>query len=140
MSFDIFLQCYRNGEPATFKRALAEGIFTRHAINYRPPLTRVDYADGSSAEIYGADEGDEISSLMCTRCGGATFYNALYELAHRTRSVVLWPSGKPVSAVTDAATLEDLDPAFREAPLGPPIVVTSGRELALGIQRCLLAE
>jgi len=62
------------------------------------------------------------------------------KLAHRTRSVVLWPSGKPVSAVTDAATLEDLDPAFREAPLGPPIVVTSGRELALGIQRCLLAE
>ena len=140
MSLEIFLQCYRNGDRATFKRALAEEIFARHAINYSPPLLRVDYADGSGGEIYGADNGEDIPGLMCTHCGGATFYDALYELAHRTRSVIFWPSGKPMCAITEGTAIGDINPGFREEPLGPPIVVKSGRELALGIQQCLLAE
>ncbi len=76
MGLDIFVQCYRNGEPATFKRGLAEEILSRHAINYRPPLTNVDYADGSGAQIYGADEGDDIHGRMFAHCGGATFLDA----------------------------------------------------------------
>ena len=140
MSFDIHLQCYRNGESATFKRALVEEVFGRDAIDLRLPLTDVRYPDGSGGQIFGADEEDDINSLMFNHCGGATFYDRLYELAHRTRSVLLWPFGKPLCAVTGENTIEDLNPAFLQEPLGPPIFVTSGRELAEGIRHSLLVS
>ena len=139
MSFDIHLQCYRNGDFATFKRALVEEIFGRDAVDLRLPLTEVHYPDGSGGQIIGAYDEDDIRSLMFNHCGGATFYDRLYELAHRTRSVLIWPFGVPQSAVTDAKTIAD-SPGLWEEPLGPAIVVTSGRELAEGIQRSLLAD
>lgn len=73
MSFDIHLQCFRNGEPATFKRALVEEIFGRHAINFHLPLTGVNYADRGGAEIYGADDGDDIQSLMFNSAAAPRF-------------------------------------------------------------------
>jgi len=139
MGLEIHLQCYRNGEPATFKRALVEEILGRDAVNLRLPLANVTYPDGSGAEIIGADCEDDIDSLMFKHFGGATFYDRLYELAHRTRSVLLWPFGNPQSAVTDANTIPD-SPGLWEGPLGPAIIVHSGRELAEGIQRCLLVD
>ena len=54
--------------------------------------------------------------------------------------MLLGPFGNPQCAVTDAITIAEISPGLREEPLGPPIVVTSGRELAEGIQRCLLAD
>lgn len=138
MSLDIFLQCYRNGESATFKRALVEEVFGRDAVDLRLPLMNVDYPDGSGGQIFGADQEDDIHGLMFNHCGGPTFYDRLYELAHRTRSCILWPSGDPQSAVTDKDTIAD-SPGLWEAPVGPALVVTSGRELAEGIQRALLA-
>lgn len=135
MSLDIFLHCYRNGEPATFKRALAEEILSRDAIDYCSPLTDVNYLDGSGARIYGADAGDDIHDIMFAHCGGAMFLDTLYELADRTRSVIYWPFGSPLCAVTNATTIEDLNPGFREKPLGPPFIVTSGREIYEAILR-----
>jgi hypothetical protein len=38
MSFDIFIQCCRDGERAMFKRALVEEIFGRHALDPPPHL------------------------------------------------------------------------------------------------------
>lgn len=140
MSFDIHLLCYCNGDSATFKRALVEEIFGRDAVHLRLPLTNLDYPDGSGGQIFGADKEDDIHSLMFNHCGGPTFYDRLYELAHRTRSILLWPSGKPMCAVSVGITTSDLDPAFREEPLGPPLVVGSGRELAEGIQRSLAVQ
>lgn len=136
MSFDIHLQCYRNSDFATFKRALVEEIFGRDAVDLCLPLTNVDYPDGSGAQIFGADKEEDIRSLMFNHCGGPIFYDRLYELAYRTRSCILWPSGDPQSAVTDEDTIAD-SPGLWEAPLGPALVVHSGRELAEGIQRAL---
>src|SRR5690242_14673217 len=126
MSFDIHLQCYRNGDFATFKRALVEEIFGRDAVDLRLPLTDVDYPDGSGGQIFGADDEDDIRSLMFNHCGGPIFYDRVYELAHRTRSVLFWPWGKPICAIPEGTMTSDLDPAFREEPIGPPIVVNSG--------------
>ncbi len=139
MGFAIYLQCYRNGESATFKRAVVEEIFGRDAVGLRLPLTAAYYADGSGGQIIGADEEDDIDSLMFNHFGGATFYDRLYELAHRTRSCLIWPFGSPQSAVTDAKTIAD-SPGLWEGPLGPAIIVTSGRELAEGIQRSLIVD
>ncbi len=129
MSLDIHLQCFRNGEPATFKRTLVEEIFGRDAVNYRPPLTNVSYADGGGAEIYGADDGDDIQSLMFNHFGGKSFFNALYELARQTKSVVLMVTETLPVAVTDQETIAHLPAGFTDG-LSSPVIVSSGRELA----------
>jgi len=129
MSIDIHLQCFRNGEPATFKRELVEEIFTRGASDYRPPLTGVKYADGGGAEIYGADNGDDIQSLMFNHFGGKTFFNALYELARETKSVVLMVTEAHPIAVADQDTIDHLPLGFAEG-LSTPVIVSSGRKLA----------
>ena len=125
MSLEILLQCFRNGEPVTFKRALYEEIFGRNAIDFRLPLTGVNYADKGGAEIYGAD----VQNLMFGHFGGKTSFNALYELARQTKSVVLTVTEGHRIAVTDQETIADLPWGFADG-LSSPVIVSSGRDLA----------
>lgn len=134
MSLDIHLQCFRNGEPATFKRALAEEIFSRDAIDFRPPLTNVTFAGGGGAEIYGADEEDDIQSLMFTHFGGKTFFDALYELARQTKSVAFMVTKVLPVAVTDAETISHLPLGFTDG-MSSPVIVSSGHELEACLYR-----
>jgi hypothetical protein len=127
LSFDIFLHCVKDGMPAAFECGLFEEIFGRGAIDLRLPFTRVDYVDGG-AEIYGADEGEDIEHLMFTRCGGETFFAALHELADRSGSMIFWPSPGRSIAVTRADMVAHIPPDMVE--LGPPYIVSNGRELA----------
>jgi hypothetical protein len=126
MSFDIFLQCFRNGDLATFPRTLVEEIFARDAIAPDFPLTDVHYPDGSGGVIYGADD-DEIDCLMFNHCGGEMFFAAMYELAHRTSSVIYWPDTRPSIAITEAETAAHFPKGFGD--MGPPEIVKSGQEL-----------
>ena len=128
MSFDIFIQCCRDGERASFNRELVEEIFGRRALDPPPYFRGATYLDGR-AEIFGADEADEIDGLMCSHSSGMTFYEALYELADRTGSVIFWPSDGPWAAVTKEATLAHLPPGAFDQDGRPPSVVASAREL-----------
>ncbi len=132
MSFDIFLQRFRNGDKATFPRALFEEIFGRRAIAPTYPLTRVDYPDGSGADIYGGGD-DDIEGLMFNHGGGGLLFDAIYELAQRTQSVVHWPDTAPSVAVADAATISHFPDGFD--CLGPPQIVADGQALMDYISR-----
>jgi hypothetical protein len=128
MSFDIFLQCYRNGEPANFKRSVVEEIFGPHAYG-DPDFSNVTFPDGSGSCMY-VDDGDDMQCIMFNHCGGHDFFQALYELADRTKSVVLWPDDdRPATAVTDEATPGHLPAGFSGPVLGQARLVHSGREL-----------
>jgi hypothetical protein len=54
MSSDIFLQCFRDREPATFERAVFEEIFGRGAVNPQFPLTDVAYPAAAAARSTAA--------------------------------------------------------------------------------------
>lgn len=128
MGLDIFVQCCRNGERAMFSRDLVEEIFGRYALDPPPHLQGATYLDGR-AEIYGADKHEEIDHLMCTHSWGTTFFEALYELADRTKSVIYWPGGDIWAAVTDPATLVHLPPGAFDKNGEPPAVIADGQEL-----------
>ncbi len=128
MSFDIFLYCFRNGEPATFERSVVAEIFSPHAYG-DPDFTNVTFPDGSGACIYVARDHD-IQGLGFDRCGGDAFFDALYRLADITKSVVFWPGRRPSCAVTDGATLAHLPDGFSADGCGPAQVVHSGAELS----------
>ena len=130
MSFEIFLQCYRNGEPATFKRTILEEAFGLRdtSRNRRPWFFKVDYPDGGGADVY-PDDGDDQQGIMFSRCGGDTFFDALYRLAEVTKSVIFWPYQSPAVAVTNETTVAHLPSCFLDEGIGPAHVVHSGREL-----------
>jgi hypothetical protein len=126
MSFDLFVQCFRNGERATFPRSVFDGIFGRHAISPEFPTQNVKYPDGSGGEIYGG-ENDEIDGLMFTHFGGDMIFAAIYELAHKTGSVIYWPDTIPSVAVTEPETTAHLPDGFDK--IGPPHLVQDHRAL-----------
>jgi hypothetical protein len=132
MSFDIFLQCFRDGEMVNLDRAIFEEILGRDATEFSKSFDRVIYADGGS-DIYGAKDEDEIGSLMFNHSGGDTFFERLHELADRTMSVIHWPSEPGVSAVTREETIPHLPDDFKETL--PPQLVANGRELVECIRK-----
>jgi hypothetical protein len=126
VSFDIYLLCVRNGEPATFKRSVVTEIFGPHAYG-DPDFSNVTFPDGSGSCIYVARD-DDIESMGFNHCGGNDFFQALYELGDRTKSIIFWPDTRPSFAVTDEATLAHLPLDF-EQDFGPGQIVRNGREL-----------
>ncbi len=135
MSFDIHLQCYRNGEPAAFNRLKLDEVFGASIVSRQPDgCFKLYFADGGGSDVYSGDypgdDDDFVQHMMFSRCGGDAFWEALYRLADVTMSVILWPDDdKPSTAVTDEATVGHLGSGFSGPVLGQPKVVHSGREL-----------
>jgi hypothetical protein len=133
MSFDIFVQCFRNKEPATFKRAIFDEIFDSFVVDQRKHFLRVRYPDGSGSDIY-VDDDDNLESIMFNHCGGDAFFEALYLLAKRTKAVIFWPNVDHISVVTDAETLQHLPSKFVDED-GRPEVVSNGEAITDAIRR-----
>jgi len=162
MSFDIFLQCYRKGKPATFKREIFDQIFlpycndpSKYASD--PKFMQVEYPDDGGADIYlgnlhddralllelGKDQeadalpsdlGDphDIGHVMFNHCGGDMFFDAMYKLADQTRSVIFWPNAPSLVVATNEAVLTELEPDF--PGIDNPRIVHSGADIVAAIQ------
>ena len=115
MSFDIFLQCFRKGEPEPISLELFESIFLPHATHPKaykddPGYLTLEYPDGSGGVLYCGGIATD-GHMMFNHCGGESFWADIYQLAERTGSVIFWPSAKPPSAVvTNEAILKELPP------------------------------
>jgi hypothetical protein len=125
VSSSLYLACVRDGEAATFSRALVEEIFGRDAIDPRFPLMDVDYADGG-AVIYCADREDDIARMSFQRWGGDTFCAALCESADRSGSFLFWSFNDVKFAVTRESMIAHLP---QDALQFDRRVVSNGREL-----------
>jgi hypothetical protein len=115
MSFDIFLQCFRNGEPEPIPREVFDAIFApqdahSHLREKDPGYIVVGYPDGSGGAVYcgGNKDGKDTSNMMFNHCGGEAFFNDMYELARRTRSIIFWPSENPIYLYTDPSVPAEL--------------------------------
>lgn len=129
MSFDIFLGCYRNGEPATFKRSAFNEIFDVKTDERDPGYEVVEYPDGSGGAVYLHERGkDEIEHMMFNHCGGDTFWAKVYELLYVTQSLIYWPSDGSGYAVASTAALKHL-PADLVEEAGKVKIVHNAREL-----------
>lgn len=102
MSFDIFLACVRKGEEEPIPREVFDSIFAPHDTHPHlrasdPGYMVVEYPDGSGGCIYcgGYKDGKDASHMMFNHCGGEAFFNDMYELARRTRSIIFWPDQNP---------------------------------------------
>lgn len=135
MSFDIFLQSFRDREVATWSRSLVEEIFGRHIVSgdVAESFFRVTFPDGSGSDIY-LGTGRDVDSMMFNHSGGDEFFDALWKLADRVQGLIFWPDIRPVFVITDAATLPHIPADFLAAG-APPSVVKSGAEIVTAIER-----
>ncbi|HTZ77335.1 MAG TPA: hypothetical protein VMC10_05490 [Stellaceae bacterium] len=123
MSFDVFLSCFQNGEPATFRRALLERAFGSIITDRSNPEQWV--LEGGST-LY-LDEGDEISGFSVNRPPDYDeFWQAIMETLRQTSSVFYWPGGGCVVANIEVA--KHMPEDFIEG-LGEPTVVTDPSEI-----------
>jgi hypothetical protein len=83
----IFFLCFRDREPAFFKRHVFVEIFSRGAFVPTSRFSDIEYADGYTNVFIKED--DEISSLSFNRSWGDTFIKNLLELADRTGSCIV---------------------------------------------------
>lgn len=115
MSFDIFLVCLRGGKEEPIPRELFESIFLPNATHpdayKKDGYMVVEYPDGSSACIYSSyDEEDQKhwSNIMFNHFGGDAFYADMYKLAHITKSIIFWPTNRPIYLYTDPSVPAEL--------------------------------
>jgi hypothetical protein len=125
MGFEIFVERFRDKEPAPYARKIAEEIFNRDAIEPTTPLNEVRYADGG-AEIDGAVD-DEMSGFVVAHFSGRIVLERLLELAQRTGSVIIWPGEETCAAVTSSEWLAHLPEDMIESM--QPVVVRTVDEL-----------
>jgi|SRR5579862_8321478 len=134
MSLDLFIVCFRKGEPAPYDRAIFDRIFLPHfdhAERRQPDhgSVQVTFADGSRSDIGISYDGPNINCVSFGHFGGAALFDAMYELADRSSSIICWPSPESFSAVTNDVVIDDLpEEGFSNRALIK--IVHSGAELS----------
>ena len=121
MSFDIFLQGFRDGNGADGDYEAANQVLARYLVNLD---RRFDYAlirtpGGDEASVYGVGA----TELMVTHSTGGEIYDVLYAVAAAGRWAVM-PVGC-LTCVTSPDLLAELPDELRDQA----IVVTSGDDI-----------
>ena len=127
MSFDLFLTHFRHGKAAELNKSDIDEILGPYAVRREPNFMRLEFSDGGQAEVYLGDTSDNTTGMF-THFGGAECFDAIYNLAARTQSLILWPDVGPSEAMADPATLQHLPSDYLEENGTPPLV-RSGRDL-----------
>ena len=134
MSLDLFIVCFRKGEPAPYDREIFDRIFLSHFD--RPEKRKRDrghvqvtFPDGSRSDIDINYNGSDIDCVAFNHFGGNALYDAMYDLADRSSSIIIWPSPESFTAVTNEAVVKDLPKEF-SSDLSLVKLVHSGAELS----------
>jgi hypothetical protein len=120
--------------PAPYDREIFDRIFLPYfdyAEERRPDsgFVQVTFPDGSRSDIDISYVGRDISCVSFGHFGGAALFDAMYELADRSSSIICWPSPELFSAVTNEAVLGEL-PEEGFSNLALIKIVHSGAELS----------
>lgn len=132
MSFDIFVGCFQNGEPAHFPRAVLDKAFGSFAERTDRAFWRLSYPDRGKGDLYMGD-ADEIDGFMVNRPPASDlFWEALLDILRQTSSVLYWAGDG--AAVADPSVIAHLPESMIES-LGVPTVVGTTSEILDLIKR-----
>jgi hypothetical protein len=131
MRHDIYLQCFRDGQPAGWPVAALLLMFPVQTRESRPGSWRVQYNERHLCDIAVSPlpaNGAVIESLCIHRpCSDARLWQALFTLL-RMGNVVLYSSGDLPPLVAAETAIAHLPPGMIES-LGRPVCVHSAQEI-----------
>lgn len=132
VSFDVFVQRFRNGDAATADGEAVQAVFSPHvAETDGQGFARLTFGDGE-ADVYGFDDLD--SGFMANHITGREAWNILVQAAAASQ-LVMMPVGCPVS-MTDASSFDHLPEVLRS---GEVAIVATGSQLLDLIQERIWA-
>jgi hypothetical protein len=120
MSFDIFLQGFRDGEAATVDALAVSRTLAPFVVDGDEGHSHLRLPDGE-ADAYGLD--DPASGVMINHASGRLVWDLIFERAHGA-GLAIMPVGS-ATAVTAETDLMDLPQELSE----DAVVVSSGAEL-----------
>jgi hypothetical protein len=132
MSFDIFLQCFRNGKQYGFPFALVERGFGPYKHIRNDHCWILAYPDGGHCELFVDTTKEHIEDFMVSRPPASPeFWGTILELLQQTSSCLYWPGGGP--AIAYASVRNHLPPDMIES-LGEPTIVSSPEQIVEAIK------
>jgi hypothetical protein len=131
MSFDLFVGCFQNGEPASFPSQLVVDAFASYITSKDDRCLTVTYGQGpeDSSYVYVESEAPLIESFSVNRPkSDIRLYDTLVSIL-RSANLAMYMPGDCPPLVASAKVIQHL-PANMVEALGSPRVVTTGSELA----------
>jgi hypothetical protein len=96
VSFDIFFQCFKNGDSGEFPVGLFERAFHAFAEQWDVDHVFLRFPDGGIGEIYARTGGETLQGFMISHApANPEFWEALFELLRDTPSCIFWAGGGP---------------------------------------------
>jgi hypothetical protein len=137
MSFEVYVQSFRNGEPSGVPRGKIRSAFGGYLTETEPNFWHLRYDDANSCDLNltvdDADPGVIQGFAVHRPCGDARLWDALAAILSLGDLVLYFPGGgAPLVARTSVAQHLPMD--MVEA-LGQPVVVTRGEQIQNEIQR-----
>jgi hypothetical protein len=132
MSYDIFLQAFRNGEKASGDAGAARAVIERFPFKHQPEFDAFDIdVDGGSIEMYasGLDgKGDAFTGAMIALRGlSGSMADFIYEFCDAAGFVIFNP-GNPLTLIVPREDLVQHLPAKVATEL-PQVPVANGAEM-----------
>jgi len=130
MSFDIWLDCFKEGDKDFFPTTILEKVFAPSHVGDDGTYWLLQFPDGVSCRVRIANE-PMTAGFAINRPSGNGLYDAIYEIMSRTQTVLSWSFGG--AAVANPSVIPHLPPEMIQS-VGVPTVVHSGDDIIKAIE------
>jgi hypothetical protein len=131
MSFEVFVQCFQNGEFAGIPRQCVRDAFGTHLTETAWDFWQLHYDETNSCDLHlttPASDPSMVQGFTVHRpCADLQLWNALASVL-ALGDVVLYSPGGRAPLVARAGVAKQLPLRMVQA-LGEPVVVASGRDI-----------
>jgi hypothetical protein len=131
MSFEAFVQCFKDGEFAVVPRQQVRNAFGSFLTESGAFDWQLYYGEADNCDVMLTIDGTEKSLLrgftVLRPCGDARFWDAMASILRLGNVVLYFPANCPPLVANDRVA-QHLPPSMIEA-MGQPKCVSTGREI-----------
>lgn len=129
MSFEVFMHCFRGGQPSGTSAAAVRDAFSNFADDSESEYWHLWYDAANDCHVAVTQRDNLIEALTVHRpCGDSRLWDSIYRVLQLGPWVLYFPARRSPLIMADAAHAEHVPPDMREA-LGPVRQVQSGKDI-----------
>jgi hypothetical protein len=131
MSFEVYVQCFENGEPSGISREFLREVFGAALSEPKPDYWHLAYGPNESCELALSalpNTPEKIHSITVERpCTNSQLWQGLARLLANNNATLYFPGSS--APLVHSRTAGNHLPSDMLAALGNPIVVASGSDI-----------